>query len=47
MLYMPRWRVVVLGFGFRVWLERAREKGFSRVVKIEDVVIVRCSRYGR
>ena len=29
----------MLGFGSGVWLERSGEKGFSGVVKFEDIVI--------
>ena len=46
MLYVQRRRVVVLGFGSRVWLERAREKEFSRAVNVEDVVIQRFAHRG-
>ena len=38
-LYMPRRRVAVFGLGYRVWLERSREKVFNRAAKVEDIVI--------
>ena len=39
MLYRPRQRVVVLGDGSRLCLERAREEWFGRAVNAEDIVI--------